>query len=311
VLRVRQYLRRLRDVIAAVRRIQPHLLVLVDFPGFNLRVAAALRGHPPVAYYFPPMVSVRKGNRGRRIAALGMRLLATLPFEATAYEAAGADVRFVGHPAVDMVRPMWDLDIRRARLGLSAGSRVVGLLPGSRAQEVALLLPIMLDAAARLARRHRDLEFVLPVAAPHLRPAVDRYVARTTLPVRVTAAVYDAMAEASVLMAASGTATLEAAVMGVPLVVGYRLPALSALIALALLSTRRISLPNLLAGREIVPELLQNDLTPGRLAAQTGDLLESPARRAAMAADLRAAAAQLGPPGAVGRAADEVLGMLG
>ncbi|HEV8352834.1 MAG TPA: lipid-A-disaccharide synthase, partial [bacterium] len=144
VLRVRQYLRRLRDVIAAVRRIQPHLLVLVDFPGFNLRVAAALRGHPPVAYYFPPMVSVRKGNRGRRIAALGMRLLATLPFEATAYEAAGADVRFVGHPAVDMVRPMWDLDIRRARLGLSAGSRVVGLLPGSRAQEVALLLPIML-----------------------------------------------------------------------------------------------------------------------------------------------------------------------
>ncbi|HEV8353710.1 MAG TPA: lipid-A-disaccharide synthase, partial [bacterium] len=214
-------------------------------------------------------------------------------------------------PAVDMVRPMWDLDIRRARLGLSAGSRVVGLLPGSRAQEVALLLPIMLDAAARLARRHRDLEFVLPVAAPHLRPAVDRYVARTTLPVRVTAAVYDAMAEASVLMAASGTATLEAAVMGVPLVVGYRLPALSALIALAVLSTRRISLPNLLAGREIVPELLQNDLTPGRLAAQTGDLLESPARRAAMAADLRAAAAQLGPPGAVGRAADEVLGMLG
>jgi lipid-A-disaccharide synthase len=311
LLRAPQFLRTLRAVTAAVRRVRPHLLVLVDFPGFNLRLAAALRTEVPLLYYFPPMVSVRKGDRARRVASLGARLLATLPFEAAAYEAAGADVTFVGHPAVDTVHPRWEPGVRRSRLGLSAGSRVVGLLPGSRTQEIALFLPMMLDAAATLARRHSDLEFVLPVAAAHLRADVDRCLERAALPVRITSDVYDAMAEATVLTVASGSATLEAALLGAPMVVVYRLPWLSALIASSLLKARVVSLPNLLAGRQIVTELLQAEMTPERIARQTDELLGSPARRAVMAADLRAAAARLGPPGAVRRAADEILRMLG
>ena len=310
LLRARQYLRRLRDVQAAIRRVRPDLLVLVDFPGFNLALASALRGTVPVLYYFPPMVSVRRGHRARSVAALGMRLLATLPFEADAYAAAGADVTFVGHPAVDTVRPVWDPAVRRARLGLSPGSRAVGLLPGSRAQEIAALLPPMLDAARQLRERHRGLEFVVPVPAARLRPAVDRTIARAGLPVHVTADVYDVMAEAAALVIASGTATLEAAILGAPMVVVYRLPVLSALIAAALLSTRLVSLPNLLAGRQIVPELLQYRMTPRRIAGHVDTLLHSAARRTAMAADLLAAASRLGPPGAVERAATEVLTML-
>ncbi|MGH2348978.1 MAG: lipid-A-disaccharide synthase [bacterium] len=311
LLRAPEYQRSLREIAATVSRLRPQVLVLVDFPGFNLRLAATVGALLPVLYYFPPMVTVRKGDRARRVAALGMRLLATLPFEAEAYRAAGADVVFVGHPAVDTVRPRWDASIRRERLGLTEGARVVGLLPGSRNQEIAFHLPVMADAAAALARRYPGLEFVLPVAAAHLRPPVDEVLARSALPVRVTSDVYDAIAESEVLVTASGSVTLEAAVLAVPMVVVYRLSWLSWQIARALVSVRHASLPNLLAGREIIPELLQDKMTAANIAAQVERLLDSPARREAMQAALRAVCTGLGPPGAIGRAADEVFRMLG
>jgi len=311
LLRAPEYVRSLRKTAAAVSRLRPQALVLVDFPGFNLRLAAAVRGRLPMLYYFPPMVSVRKGDRARRVAALGMRLLATLPFEAEAYRAAGADVVFVGHPAVETVRPRWDSAVRRDRLGLGAEARVVGLLPGSRMQEIAFHLPVMVDAAAALVRRTPGLEFVLPVAAEYLHPSVDAFLAKSDLPVRVTSDVYDAMAESEVLVTASGSATLEAAVLAVPMVVVYRLSWLSWRIVRALVSVRHASLPNLLAGRAIVPELLQDEMTAANVVAHVEPLLDSPARREAMQAALRAVTAALGPPGAIGRAADEVFGVLG
>jgi lipid-A-disaccharide synthase len=310
LLRAPQYLRALREVAAAVRRLRPHALVLVDFPGFNLRLAESVRAHLPVLYYFPPMVTVRRGDRARAVAALPMRLLATLPFEADAYRAAGADVVFIGHPAVDTVRPRWDPEARRARLGLSEVARVVGLLPGSREQEIAAHLPLMIEAASALARRHAGLQFILPVPAGHLRPVVEKILVGARVPVRLTSDVYDAIAESEMLVTASGSVTLEAAILGVPMVVVYRLSWLSWQIVRRVVSSRYASLPNLLAGREIVPELLQDEMTVANIVAYADRLLESKVRREAMAADLRAAAARLGPPGAVGRAADEVMVML-
>ncbi len=308
--RAPEFLRALRAVGAAVRRISPDVLVLVDFPGFNLRLAQALRRTVPILYYVPPMVSVRAGHRAASIAALGMRLLAVFPFEAEAYRAVGADVVFIGHPAVGAARPHYDAASRRGQLSLPAEARVVGLVPGSRAQEIAVHLPVMLETAAALRRGHHDLAFVLPLAAEHLRPDVDRVLRGSSVAAAVTTEVYDAMAECEVLMAASGTVTLEAALLGVPMVVVYRLPWLSWQVALRLMSTRHVSLPNLLAGREIVPELMQRSFTAANLTAAVERLLDSAPRRAEMAADLRAAVAHLGPPGAVGRAADELLTML-
>ncbi|HEY3248549.1 MAG TPA: lipid-A-disaccharide synthase [bacterium] len=310
LLRAPGLLRALHAVAAAVRRIRPQVLVLVDFPGFNLRLAQILRTEVPILYYFPPMVSVRLGNRAASIAALGMRLLTVFPFEEAAYRAAGANEVFIGHPAVDTVRPRHDAAVRRARLGLTEQVPVVGLLPGSRPQEIAAHLPVMVAAATTLGRMHRDLQFVLPVPADHLRPHVDRVLDASPLPVHVTGDVYDAMAECTVLMATSGSVTLEAALLGVPMVVVYRLSALSWQIALRITFTRHASLPNLLAGREIVPELLQSAFTARNLTAQVDHLLTSAPRRAEMAADLHRAVSRLGPPGATARAAGELLSML-
>lgn len=311
LLRLRAYLRRLREVESAIRAQRPEALVLVDFAAFNLRLAERLRGLVPVAYYFPPMVSVRKGDRARKVARLRMRLLATLRREADAYAAAGADVVFVGHPAADLPRRAPEPAEARHELGIAAGAPVVGLLPGSRLQEIRAHLPVLLASAAELARIIPDVTYVLPVPAPEIHEAVAAHVAAATVPVRVTSEVYAALRASDVLVASTGTATLEAAVLGVPMVAVYRLPWLSWVIVRRILTIRYAALPNLLAGREIVPELLQDRMTPAGIAAAVAGLLQDPARRAAMRRDLLAVAATLGEPGAAGRAAEEVLRLMG
>src|SRR2546428_13355862 len=150
LLRLRTHLRHLRQVEELIRRDAPAVLLLVDFAAFNLRRAQRLRGAFPVVYYFPPMVSVGRGNRAAKVARLRMRLLATLQREADAYRAAGADVEFVGHPAVDVVRPSMDAAAGRPRFGVPAAAPVVGLVPGSRAHENRARLPVTLAGARPL-----------------------------------------------------------------------------------------------------------------------------------------------------------------
>lgn len=310
LLHLRAYLQRLNTVDAAIRRARPDLLVLVDFPAFNLRLARRLRSVVPVVYYFPPMVSVRRGVRAARVAGLGMRLLATLRREAQSYRAAGADVVFIGHPVLDTVRPRWNVETARAQFGIPAGSPVVGLLPGSRVQEVRAHLPAMLRAAARLRGEFADLRFLLPVPTDEFGRLVEQPAVASGLPIRIVTDIYDAMSVATVLITAAGTATLEAAVLGVPMVAVYRLPWLSWVIALQLVSVRYAALPNILAGREIVPELLQARMTPQLIADTVGALLRDPARRQQMQAELRQVTADLGPPGAITRAAREITALL-
>lgn len=310
LLHIRTYLRRLHSVEAAIRQARPDLLLLVDFPAFNLRLAERLRGLVPVAYYFPPMVSVRKGDRAARVARLGMRLLATLRREAETYRAAGADVVFIGHPVLDTVRPRWDAETARVQFGIPAGSPVVGLLPGSRGQEVRAHLPVMLQAAGRLRGEFPDLWFVLPVPTAEFRRMVEPPMQASGLPIRIVTDIYEAMSIATVLITATGTATLEAAVLGIPMVAVYRLPWLSWFIALLIVSVRHAALPNILAGREIIPELLQVRMTPALIAETVGALLRDPARREQMQHHLRRVAADLGPPGAIARAAAEIMALL-
>lgn len=311
LLHVRAYLRWLRQVEQEIRRRQPAVLVLVDFPGFNLALARRLQSVAPIVYYFPPMVSVRRGNRAHRIAALGMRLLAVLRREEEAYRAAGADVRFIGHPALDLVRPRWDVATARAHFDIPSSVPVVGLLPGSRVQEIRAHLPTLLASAALLRRTTPELRFVLPVPSDSLRPPVEHAVGASGLPIRIVSEIYDAMAVSRVLVTASGSATLEAAILGIPMVTVYRVSWVSALIIRRFINTKYVALPNILAGREVVPELLQARMTPEAIAAEVGRLLAEPTRWDHVRAELLAVAKLLGDPGPVGRAADEICRFLG
>lgn len=307
LLQLRAYLQRLGRVESAVRAARPGVLVLVDFAAFNLRLAERLRGLVPVAYYAPPMVSVRSGDRARKVARLRMRLLALLRREAEAYAAAGADVVWVGHPAVDLAARTPPPERARAQLGIREGQHVVGLLPGSRLQEIRAHLPVMLEGAALVAREEPRTALLLPVPSAHIHAEVRQILGGRRTSVRVVEEIHAAMRAADVLVAATGTATLEAAVLGVPMVAVYRLPALSWAIVKRMVTIRHAALPNLLAGREIVPELLQRQLTSEAVAARVLALLRSPAQRDAMRSELLAVASTLGPPGAPSRAAAEVL----
>jgi lipid-A-disaccharide synthase len=309
--RVPLFLPRLNRVLRAVARQAPAAVVLIDFPGFNLPLARRLSGRVPLLYFIPPMVSTRKGGRAQRIARINLRLLTVLPFETAAYRDAGADVTFVGHPAIDRVRASAPPAELRRRLDLPAAAPVVALLPGSRRLELRRHLPVIVAALAALRRHTPDVRAVLPVAAPQQRPLVERAVRGSAVPITLAAGGgtegYDALAAADFAIIASGTATVEALCLGVPMVVIYRLSRLTYRMARRIAAVSWAALPSLLAGRAVVPELLQDALTPERLAAVVAGALSDPAAREAQRRDLLSLRPRLGAPGAADRAAQEVL----
>jgi lipid-A-disaccharide synthase len=301
---------KLLQIEREIRRAAPDLLLVVDFAAFNLRLAERLNGFVPIVYYFPPMVSVRRGDRARKVARLDMRLLAAFRPEAAAYQAAGADVVFVGHPAVDLTKPRWTPRQARAHFQIPEQAPVIGLLPGSRVSEINTHLPVMMRAADILWQKSPQLHFLIPLASEQFRTIVTRHATSTRFPVRVVSEPYDAMAISEVIVTATGTATLEAAVLAVPMIAVYRLPWLSWMIAHYVLTVRRAALPNILSKRDIVPELLQDRMTPEAIASEVRVLLDDPIRRRQMQMALREVASDLGSPGVVQRAADEVFAVL-
>ncbi|MBI3975733.1 MAG: lipid-A-disaccharide synthase [Armatimonadetes bacterium] len=310
--RVPLFLLRLGAVARAVASTRPAAVVLIDFPGFNLPLAARLGGRYPAAYFMPPMVSTRRGGRARRVARLGMRLLAAFPFEAEAYREAGADVDFIGHPALDRVRTSADPPTIRARWGLPPESPVVALLPGSRRQELRRHLPVMMEALSLVQQDHPALRAALPVAAPAFRSMVEREIAASPVPVAMTEGgeqeSYDALAASDFAVVASGTATLEAMCLGTPMVVIYRLSRTTWWIATRIVAAvSTAALPSLLAGRPLVPELLQDAFTARGLAATVSEWLGDAGRRAALRQELLALRSRLGEGGAIDRAAEEIL----
>ncbi len=305
------FLRRLNQIHARLLAEPPDVLVLIDFPGFNVTLLRRLRGRIRAVYYVPPMVSVRRGRRARRVAALGARLLAIFPFEADAYRGAGGDVVFVGHPAVELRDAVGPADQVRARLRIAASSPVLGLLPGSRQRELDHLLEPMLDAARSVRVASPDLRVLLAVASPIFRDRIDAAVSSSGVPVTVVEGARDVMAASTVLLMASGTATVEAMVLGVPMVVTYRSSWVNWWMAHLAVTTRWASIPNIMAGESVVPELLQARATSADMSAALLALLRDPAGLAVMRGRLERLAAALGAPGAARRAAVEVLTALG
>jgi lipid-A-disaccharide synthase len=310
--RVPALYRAYKILVKRLRNARPLAIVLIDFPEFNLRLARqARRAGIPVVYFIPPQLWAWRRGRIRQMARRVTRVLAAFPFERDLYEGAGVPVEFVGHPLLDVVPR--DLDRAKARERLGVGERriVVGLLPGSREQEVSRLLPHMLDAAARLAVDGRRC-FVLGLAASVEREQVTALLGRAAKaggpPVEVVKGLtYEVMAGADALLIASGTATLEAALLGAPMVVCYRVSRLTELMARVLKRSPWISLPNIIAGRGAVPEILQDDVTGARLASEAEHLLVDPVAAPAQRAAFKELGSRLGKPGVGERAARAVL----
>lgn len=299
--------RRLRATLAGPGR--PDAVVIIDFPEFNLRLArAARRAGVAVIYFIPPQVWAWRPWRLRLIRRVVSLVLAVFPFEPPLYRRAGVPVAFVGHPVVDALVEAPTRDDARKRLGFDGDAPVIGLLPGSRRLEVERVMPVMRAAADRIRARYPQARFVVAQAPTVGRATLEASAAGGAAAIGIVpASTYAIMRAADLLLVTSGTATLEAALLGTPMVVCYRLSRLTALLFGPLVRVPWISLANITLGRAVVPELYQRRLSAESLAREALALLESPAALAAQRAAFAELAGQLGEPGVGGRAARQVL----
>lgn len=296
-----------------MRQEQPDLLVLIDYPDFNWRLAAKAKELGiPVFSYIPPSAWAWRKGRAKKCAVLADELAAIFPFELPVYKAAGANITFQGNPLVDTVKLSMERETAKQYFGLEAGERAVLLLPGSRPQEIRLLLPVMLAAARRIQEDAPDIRFYLPVA-PGIEPArLENLAAASGVAVRFTRDhTYDLMGLAELALATSGTVVLEAALLGLPCVVLYRMSPISYLIGKLLVHVDNFSLPNILAGRRIQPELLQAQVNPQRIFAEARAFYRDAVHTARVKQELAAAVSLLGEPGAAGRVAQRILAAAG
>lgn len=302
--------RLLRKEVMAQR---PRAVVLIDFPEFNLRLArVAKRLQIPVVYFIPPQVWAWRRGRARLLARLATEILAVFPFEPRIYEAAGARVEFVGHPLLDVLPNGLSRNDARPALRVPLDATLIGLLPGSRREEVERLLPPMAEAARRIRETIPQARFLVAPATSVDPALVERLLRNAPLELlQVRGRTYEVMAAADLLLVASGTATLEAALIGTPMVVCYRVSRLTGMIARLLIRIPWVSLANIVSGRAVVPELLQDNATGFRLAEEAVSLLRNPealkAQRLAFA-ELKGA---LGTPGVGERAARRILEVAG
>jgi lipid-A-disaccharide synthase len=314
LLEVVSHLRHLRAVFRRVLdeadRHPPDVAVLVDYPDFNLRLARELhRRRIPVIYYVSPQLWAWRRGRIDDIRASVTRMLVIFPFEEPLYREAGVPVTFVGHPLVSLVTPAADPLVPRSELGLDPARPVVALLPGSRPKEVAHNLPPIAASVDALAAARPELQFVAAVAA-----SLDPSLVRRGLGDRNVTVVHDrthvVLSAATAAIVASGTATVEAALVGAPMVVVYRLSPWTYRLGRRFVRVPYYAMVNLIAGRRVVPELIQSDFTAERVLAEILPLLDGAEARGQMEKDLAAVREKLGGPGASARAAAIVVPFL-
>ena len=299
--------------VLAIRRVLKaeawDLVVLIDNPGLNFHFArVAKAAGRRVLYYIAPQVWAWRPGRMKWIQRRVDHVVVILPFEPELYHRAGVRCTFVGHPLLDEVAPQYDRAKLRKELGMDESARVVGLLPGSRAGEVEMLLPVLLEAAAQLVVAEPGTQFILAQASSIDDNLIQTLLQNSSVPVRV---VHDraseVMALSDVLFIASGTATLQAAVVGTPMVLLYKTSPVTYRLARWLINVKWIGLVNLVAGRSVVPELIQDEATAERLCQEVLHLLRDPSAYNDMKEGLRQVRQLLGEPGASSRAAQVAL----
>jgi len=300
-----------RRLAAEAAKRKPRLAILVDFPDFNLRLARRLHALGiRIVYFISPQVWAWRRGRVRLIRKLVERVLCIFPFEEPFYREAGVPVEFVGHPLVDQVKAKHTREEFAAQHKLDPRQPIIALLPGSRESELAHNLPPMMEAVGRLRQANNQCQFVLALA-PELSACGVSGSVRWEPAVRlVQGETYEALAAADAAIVSSGTATVEAALLGTPMVVVYRVSPASAMVLRRLVRTPFFSMVNLIAGKRVVPELIQDDFTPERVAEEVKKLLESPEARVEMKKELALVRERLGPGGAIERAAEIIAGML-
>lgn len=312
VIRALPRIRRIfNDLVELARRERPAVAVLVDSPDLHLRLAKPLRrlGIPVIQYVSPQLWAWRPG-RIWTVARRVDRLLCILPFEPPLYAGTGLRADYIGHPLADEVRVERDRAATLSAHGLDPGRPTVALLPGSRAGEVAHLLPVYVEAARRLGEQVEGLQVLLSRA-----PTIDETAVAEALALPrcapITGRLHDAIAAADLVWVASGTASVEVALLRRPMVILYRAGALTAFIAKRVVRIPHLGLVNILAGEGVVPELLQEQATPERLVAESLPLLTDPSAAAAQVAAIDRAIEPLDRPGASARAAEIVAEVVG
>lgn len=283
----------------------PALLVLIDYPDFNLRLAkVAKKAGIKVLYFVSPQVWAWRSGRVKGIGRVVDMMAVLFPFEVPFYEKAGIPVTFVGHPLLDMVAPTMEKGAAARSLGLDPARRVVGLFPGSRKSVLKRLLPVVLESARRLKKRHPDLQFALPLASS-LRPEdLAPYLDGCGLDVTVVSGRnYDLMTACDAAISVSGTVIMELALVGVPMVLIYKLPRLNYEIGKRVINVPHIGICNIVAEKRVVQELIQDAAEPGTICAEIERILEEPGYADRMRAELAEVRVKLGSEGALKRLA--------
>lgn len=306
---LRRILKLLHGLTVFMREERPDLLVLIDYPDFNWRLAKrAKKLGIPVFSYIPPSAWAWRKGRAKACTKLADEFVAIFPHELPVYEQAGANISFVGNPLVDKVRAELPREEARRHFGIPKDMAAVLLMPGSRRQEIELLLPSMLAGAGELLSRKPQTMFLLPVADGIHEERIRELISASGVPVTLVKEMrYALMGAADAAVATSGTVIMEAALLGLPCVVLYRLSPISYAIGRLLVHVERFSLPNILLGETFERELLQDEVTPENIADELLRLYPGNPHRKEVMDKLCKACAKLGKPGASDRVAEKIL----
>ncbi|MGD9401409.1 MAG: lipid-A-disaccharide synthase [bacterium] len=305
VVRLRELRGAMNEMKAYIARERPDLVILIDYPGMNLRLArfAKERGIK-VMYYISPQVWAWGRGRVRSIRKYVDKMVVILPFELDLYRREGVDVEYVGHPLIDVVKTGLEPGAFRRTYGIGPDSKLVSLLPGSRLQEIGHHLTPLLEAARELGTRISDAEFVV-VGVPEYRDRIEAELERLGLDYPIVGEhKYDAIADSDLALTCSGTVTLEAALLGTPMIVIYRLSLVSWILGRIVVRVPYISLANLVAGHGVVPELIQGSVTRDQLVRESMRILEDENLSGRMRKALSEVRSKLGEGGATERAAE-------
>lgn len=318
---IRRILGLLNDLTKFMEREKPDILVLIDYPDFNWRLAArAKKLGIPVFSYIPPSAWAWRKGRAKKCSALADELAAIFPFELPVYKAAGANITFQGNPLIDTVKPSMSAEEAREHFHVPAGKEPALLIPGSRKQEINMLLPHMLETVKLLKADNSELEFYLPIAPGIDRALLGEKFSQAGVSYDVcgegdmqadvhltTDKTYDLMNIGRFAMATSGTVVMEAAIIGLPCVVLYRMAKLNYMIGKLLVDITYFSLPNLLLNRLIQPELLQDEVNKERIFKECKRFYAEQGYMAEVRKGLQEAVAKLGKPNAADRVAERIL----
>lgn len=304
--------RAFRKMERILKQNPPDLLILIDYPDFNLRLAkVAKSAGVKVLYFISPQVWAWRVGRVKKIAKLVDHMAVVFPFEVSFYEKEGVPVSFVGHPLVDSVHPLVSLEETRGTFGIDPNSRIVGLFPGSRKQEIRKHLPILLESALLLKERFPDLQFILPLASSLERSDVAQYLDSSAVAVTlIKGRGHDVIQACDAIISVSGTVTLEIALLGVPMVIIYRVSPLTYLLAKWLIRVDHVGLCNIVAEKRVVREMIQHQATPKSIAEEITRILSDSSYAEGIRSGLALVRKRLGSGGCsarVARIAQEML----